>query len=96
MPSASLFANWYLQLPSLILAALIYLMLGRLVLSFVLGGGNPVMRLLAAITDPVVVTVGAITPRVVPPPAVMVFAIAWLVVARVAVLWVAMAKGVRL
>jgi len=96
MPNASLLSHWYLQLPSLVFAALIYLLLGRLVLSFVLGGGNPVMRVLAAITDPVVVTVGAITPRVVPPVAVMVFAIAWFAAARIVVLWIATAMGVRL
>jgi len=96
MPGASLFTHWYLQLPSLVLAGLIYLLLGRLVLSFVLGGGNPLLRILAAVTDPVVMTVGAITPRVVRPAAVLAFAIAWLVAARVVVLWVALAKGVRL
>jgi len=96
MPNASFLAYWYLQLPSLILAALICLLLGRLVLSFAVSGGNPVMRILTAITKPVVVAVGAMTPRIVPPAGVIVFAVAWLVAARTAVLWVAMATGVRL
>jgi len=96
MPNANLLTHWYLQLPSLILAALICLLLGRLVLSFAVSGGNPVMRILTAITKPVVVVVGAITPRMVPPAGVIVFAVAWLAAARVAVVWVAMARGVRL
>src|SRR5262245_26252029 len=96
-PSMSSFpTNWYLDLPSLVLAAFIYLLVVRLVLSFLLADGNVVMRVLAAVTNPVVATVGAMTPRVVPPAGVMVFAIAWLFAARVAVTWVARVRGVRL
>lgn len=93
---SSFLANWYLHIPSLLLAAIIYLLIGRLVLSFLLSEGGLVMRALAAITNPVVATVGAITPRVVSPAAVIVCAVAWLCAARVAVLWVAMVRGVRL
>jgi hypothetical protein len=93
---SSFLTNWYLHLPSLLLAAFVYLLIGRLVLSFLLGDGNLVMRVLNAVTNPVVAAVGAITPRVVPPAGVMVFAIAWLFAARVAVTWVAMVRGVRL
>jgi hypothetical protein len=41
------------------------------------------MRVLAAITNPVVKAVGAITPRVVPSALVVVFAIMWLLSARI-------------
>jgi len=81
MPSTS--SYWYFHGPSLLLAALIYLLLARLVLSLLLGGENLVMRALAAITDPVVKAVGAITPRVVPSALVVVFAIMWLLSARI-------------
>jgi hypothetical protein len=83
MPSADALSHWYFQGPSLLLAALIYLLLGRLLLTPVLRAGNPLMRVLAAITDPVVRTVGAITPRVVPSALVVVFAIMWLLSARI-------------
>ncbi len=96
MPSSSFFTYWYLHVPSLALAALIFLLLGRLVLAQFLNTGNLVMRVLAVVTNPVVATVGAITPRAVPPTAVMVLAVAWLAAIRVAVLWIALAKGVRL
>jgi len=97
MPStASLLTHWYLHLPSLLLAALIYLLLARLLLSAGLGRANPVMRLLGALTNPVVTTVGAITPRIVPPAAIIVVAIIWLVAARIVVLMVALAMGTRL
>jgi hypothetical protein len=83
MPNASALSHWYFQGPSLLLAVLIYLLLGRLLLTPVLRADNPLMRVLAAITNPVVKTVGAITPRVVPSSLVVVFAIMWLLSARI-------------
>jgi hypothetical protein len=83
MPSASTLSYWYLHLPSLLLAALIYLLLGRLILAPFVAADNPFMRVLAAVTNPVVRTVGAITPRVVPAPLVILFAIMWLLSARI-------------
>jgi hypothetical protein len=83
MPSASTLSYWYLHLPSLLLAALIYLLLGRLILAPFLPADNPIMRVLAAATNPIVRTVGAITPRVVPSPLVVLFAIMWLLSARI-------------
>jgi hypothetical protein len=97
MPSTSaLVTHWYLHLPSLLLAAFIYLVLARLLLSFVLGAGNAVMRVLATITHPVVAAVGAVTPRIVPPRGVMVATVLWLATARVAAFWIALAMGMRL
>jgi hypothetical protein len=96
MRSASFLTYWYLHVPSLLLAAFIVLLLVRLVLTPVLDAGNLVMRVLATVTKPVVATVGAITPRIVPPAGVLVLAMVWLATLRVAVFWVAVVKGVRL
>jgi hypothetical protein len=96
MQSASFTTYWYLHLPSLVLAVFIVLVLGRLILAPVLGAGNPVMRVLVAITKPVVATVSAITPRILPQSAVLALAMVWLAALRVAVFWIALAKGVRL
>jgi hypothetical protein len=96
MPGASLFAPWYYHVPNLILAALIWLLIGRLVLSLLLGRGSAVVRLLEAVTSPVFKAVGAITPRLVPAGLVVVFAIAWLLAARVALFVAVSATGVRL
>jgi hypothetical protein len=96
MQSASFVTYWYLHLPSLLLATLIVLLLGRLVLTPVLGAGNVLVWLLAIATKPVVATVGAITPRIVPPAGVLVLAMVWLAALRMAVFWVALATGVRL
>lgn len=96
MPNPSPLTYWCLHLPSLALAALIYLLIGRLVLSFILDAGNAAMRLLYAVTNPVVATVGAITPRAVPPAGIIVAAIVWLVAVRIVVFMVALMMGVRL
>jgi uncharacterized protein YggT (Ycf19 family) len=83
MPSASFLSYWYLSVPSLLLAALIYLLVGRLILAPFLRADNPIKRVLSAVTDPVVKTVGAVTPRVVPCTGVILFAIMWLLSARI-------------
>jgi hypothetical protein len=96
MPSTNFFTYWYLHVPSLVLAVLMVLLLVRLVLTPVLDPGNIIMRLLAAITKPVVAPVGAITPRIVPLTGVLLLGVVWLAALRVAVVWIALAKGVRL
>ena len=83
MPSASSLSYWYFHGPSLLLAALVYLLLARLVLWPFVAAGTPVMRVLATITNPVLKAVGAITPRAVPAALVVVFAIMWLLSARI-------------
>ena len=96
MPGASFFAPWYYHVPNLILAALIWLLIGRIALALLLGRGNAVVRLIEAVTNPVLKAVGAITPRLVPAGLVVVFAIAWLLAARVALFVAVSATGVRL
>jgi hypothetical protein len=96
MPKASFLTYWYLNVPSLVLAALIWLLVGRLVLSFILDAGNVVMRVVRAVTYPVVAPVGAITPRIVPQAGVIVCAIVWLFALRIVLFMGALARGVRL
>jgi len=83
MPGDGDLSYWYFLLPSWLLAALIYLLFGRLILAAALRVDNPLMRVLAVLTNPVVKPVAAITPRVVPLPLVMMFAIMWLLSARI-------------
>lgn len=98
MPNAATFTYWYLQVPSLVLLAMMVLLLARLVLvlALVLDGGGAVMRLVGAITQPVVATVGAVTPRIVPAAGVIICAIIWLVAVRTVLFMAALAMGVRL
>src|SRR5690349_4968616 len=97
-PTAGFLAHWYFYLPDLILAALIWLLIGRLVLSLVpgLGGDNVLVRLLGTATNPVLKGVGAVTPRLVPAALVIVFAVVWLLAARIALFVAVSATGVRL
>jgi uncharacterized protein YggT (Ycf19 family) len=81
-PSSGFLTYWHFQIPNLILAGLIYLLVARLILSSVLAPDNAIMQPLRAITEPVVKVASALTPRVVPAGVVIVFAIMWLFVAR--------------
>ena len=96
MRSVSLFTYWSMQLPYFLLTALIVLLLLRLLLAGALGNDSWVARFLRALTLPVTATVGAITPRIVPPAGVIACAIAWLAAARVVLSMVALGLGVRL
>ena len=78
-------ALWTFHLVNLALAALMYTMIGRLILEFLLGPDNPnfILRAFARITDPAVHVVRAVTPSVVPALLVQVLAVVWLIIARV-------------
>jgi YggT family protein len=83
-----LIAYWWFHLPNLLLAALMYTAIGRLVLSFVFDpdSKNYIWRFFVRFTDPVVRLVTFVTPAAVPPLVVLVFAVVWLFAARVALL----------
>jgi YggT family protein len=95
---ASFWAHWYYHVPDLIMAALIWLLIARIALAVALGPGpgNTGVRLLHGITDPVLLGIGAITPRLVPAGLVVVCAIVWLLAARIALFVAVSATGARL
>jgi len=80
----SFFTYWYFHIPNFILAALIYTLIGRYLLSllFQKKPDAVILRVFQSITDPVLKAVRVITPAVVPNGLVMVFAIVWLMAAR--------------
>lgn len=86
--SDSFFTYWYFHLPNLVLAAVMYTLVGRLLLSmfFEPGSSAVIWRVFTQITDPFVRLVGAVTPRIVPPPLVVVFTIVWCLALRMALL----------
>jgi hypothetical protein len=96
MPNTGSFTYWYLQVPNLMLLAMMALLLVRLVLMAVLNGSLGVMRLMHMITHPVVATVGAVTPRIMPNAGVVVCAVIWLAAIRTVLVMAALAMGVRL
>lgn len=86
---------WYFHLPNFVLAALMYTLLGRLVLGLFVheSWDNYIWRGFKALTDPIVRGVRFITPDVFAPPVVLIFAALWMMVLRFAYLFVLMNAG---
>lgn len=84
----SFFANWYFHLPNFVLAALMYTLLGRVLLGLIVqpDSSNYIWRFFCLITDPVVAAVGAVTPRDAVPVVVWLFGVVWLFWLRVLLL----------
>src|SRR5262245_35787651 len=88
--------NCYYPLPDMLLAAASYLVVARLLLSpFPIGNGF-IVRTLSVLTAPVVAPVAVITPRLVPPPVLLLAVVAWLYAARVVLRAGMAATGLRL
>jgi len=94
-PSQSFVAHWYFHIPNLIMVALMYTLVGRYILALLLDNDSVIVRVLGSVTNPVLKAVGAITPRIVPAGLLIVFAIVWLFVARVALFFGLALMGVR-
>jgi hypothetical protein len=88
--------NWYYHFPDMLLAACCYLIVARLALAAFVADTAAVVRTLRLITWPVVTPVAAITPKMLPPPAVLLAALAWLYAARVVLRAGMAATGLRL
>ena len=86
---------WYLHGPNLLIQTMICILFAQLLLSLA-AAGSTATRVVSTVTKPVTAVVGAITPRIVPPPGVIVLSIVWLMVARVALSMAALSKGVSL
>lgn len=81
-----LFQYWYFHLPNFILAAVMYTLAGRLLLSLFVAPDwqNYIWRAFVRITDPAVRVTRFVTPQVLPHVVVLIFAILWLMVLRIA------------
>jgi hypothetical protein len=88
--------NWYYHLADMLLAALSYLLLARLLLAAFSAAQNGLVRAVAVATGPILTAVAAITPRMVPAPLLVLGALAWLYAARVLLRAGLAAAGVRL
>ena len=88
--SASLFTHWYFHLPNFVLAALMYTLLGRVLMGLFLDprSQNYIWRFFCRITDPVVAAVALVTPREAAPVIVWLFGVVWLFWLRVGLLYV--------
>ncbi|TWG98450.1 YggT family protein [Mesorhizobium sp. J18] len=76
---------WYFHIPNFILAAVMYTLLGRLVLGFFVpeNWDNYIWRAFKRITDPVLHVVRVITPQLLTHTVVVIFAVLWLMAARI-------------
>jgi YggT family protein len=86
--TSSFLTYWYFHLPNFVLAALMYTLLGRVLLGLIVdpNSGNYIWRFFCRVTDPVVAAVAAVTPRAAAPVVVWLFGFVWLFWLRVAFL----------
>jgi uncharacterized protein YggT (Ycf19 family) len=97
MPTGQgLVAHWYYHVPNLLMLAVGALLLVRLAVALVVPPENPALRAVAVLTDPVLKPVAAITPRLVPATFVMICAVVWLLLLRMALFVAVSATGARL
>ncbi len=75
---------WYFHIPNFILAALMYTLMGRIVLGLFVPAGwdNYIWRFFLRVTDPFVKIVRVITPRILADGVVLVFGVLWLMALR--------------
>ena len=91
----SLLSHWYYHLPNFILAALMYTLLGRVLLGLIVQphSDNYIWRFFCRITDPVIWAVDLVTPKATAPVVVWLFGVVWLFWLRVALLYVFLMLG---
>ncbi|MBB4305287.1 uncharacterized protein YggT (Ycf19 family) [Rhodobium orientis] len=97
MPADPIAAEWYYHVPNYLLAILMYMTLGRLVLSFFFQADaqNVIWRSFVTVTEPAVRIFAAVTPRAAPLPVVLVFTAIWLLLMRFAYLTLLLQAGYR-
>jgi hypothetical protein len=87
---------WAYQLPNLVIAMMMYTLIGRFLLSLIYENDSDrvIWRVFKQITDPVVGAVAAMTPLAVPERVLYLFAFIWLFVLRIALYIVMRMYGV--
>jgi hypothetical protein len=99
-PTESFISHWYFHIPNLVMAAVLYSLIGRYLLEviFSIMRGNPdavILRVFRTVTNPVVRAVRYITPLIVPDGLVVVLAIVWLMALRMFLYLTIVAAGVK-
>lgn len=91
--------HWYFHVPNLIMAALMYTLIGYFVLALIFGyfkrSDAVILKVFASITSPVLRTVRFLTPQIIPNGVVPIFAIAWLMALRMFWFLTCVAIGMR-
>lgn len=88
--SNPLLANWIFHLPNFALAAVMYTLMGRVLLSLVVApdSKNYIWRFFCRLTDPFVATIAVVTPKAVSPVVLWLLGVVWLFWLRVGLLYV--------
>lgn len=88
-------AFWLYNGPNMVLAILLYTLLGRYILSLVFRPNSDLViwRVFCQVTDPVLSAVRVVTPAVVAPGLMMIFAVFWLIMLRIGWLIIAAMYG---
>ena len=90
MPTVDTFAYWYFHLPNFVLAALMYTLLGRVLLSLFVDpdSSNYIWRFFCRLSDPFLAIIAPVTPKAVAPVVLWLFGVVWLFWLRVLFLFV--------
>jgi hypothetical protein len=90
-----IFTYWYFHLPNFVLAALMYTLLGRVLLGLIMDAhsSNYIWRFFSRVTDPVVAIVALATPKAAAPVVLWLFGFVWLFWLRVAFHYVLLLAG---
>ena len=93
--SNTILTHWYFHLPNFVLAALMYTLLGRVLLGFIVphDSQNYIWRFFCRITDPFVALITPLTPKAVAPVVLWLFGVVWLFWLRVGLLYVFLLLG---
>lgn len=95
----SFLQHWYFHVPNLVMAALIYTLIGYFVLAIVFDYFKKpdavILKVFGNVVRPVLATVRFLTPGIVPSGLIPVFAIAWLMSLRMFWFLTCVAMGMR-
>lgn len=88
---------WLFQIPNLFLAAVMYTLIGRFLLSLFFNPASDkvIWRVFVQITDPFVKVARIVTPQVVPVQLLVLFAAIWTLLARIGFFLTLAASGLR-
>ena len=86
----ALLTYWYFHIPNFLLAALMYTVLGRALLSLFVDANsdNYIWRFFCRVTDPFLGLIAPVTPKAVPPQVLWLLGFVWLFWLRVLFLYV--------
>jgi YggT family protein len=93
--SQSIVSFWYFHLPNFILAAVMYTLLGRVLLGMFVDpdSQNYIWKFFCRITDPFVALIAWVTPKATAPVVMWLFGVVWLFWIRVLLLYVFLLAG---